>query len=315
MHTWLLLGGGLLTLYLGAEALVRGSASLALRWGITPLVVGITILSFGTSAPELVVSMQAAYAGESSLALGNVIGSNIANVLLVLGLAAVIKPIKVRRHLIRREIPLLIGATLLLALMLLNQSLERWEGGVLVVGFIFFIGYAVHAARRHAPRARREEEPPCPRLNRSLAWLGLVGGLVALWVGSRWLVAGALAVAQQWEWSPYVVGLTLIALGTSLPEIATSIVASLRDEGELALGNAVGSNIFNILAVLGGTAILFGMDSQHVSMVDIGLLVASAAIALPIMWTGFVVSRLEGVALLAGYAGYLAWITWGYAPI
>ncbi len=311
MHTWLLLGGGLLALYLGAEALVRGSVALALRWGVAPLVVGITILAFGTSAPEWVVSMQAAHDGESGLALGNVIGSNIANLLFVLGLAAVIKPIKVQRQLVRREIPVLLIGTLVLALMLINHELSRWEGVLLLVGFVAFIGYAVRAAHKQATRARHEDVPALPHIGRIPAWWWLGGGLVALWVGARWLVGGALALALQLGWSSYVIGLTLVAIGTSLPEIATSIVASARGKGELVLGNAVGSNLFNMLAILGLTAALFGIDSRQVTPVDTVLLVASALVCLPIMRTGFVISRREGAGLLAGYAGYLVWLAWG----
>ncbi len=317
---WLLsLTVGVVLLYLGAEALVRGSAALALRWGATPLLVGITIVAFGTSTPELAVSLRGAYAGESGLALGNIIGSNIANLLLVLGLAALIRPIHVERNLVRREIPWLLLSTVALVFMLVTPHINRWEGAILLLGGGGLVHFTARSARREVA-TRAAPSPDSPSLPPRWAGVLLGGGLVVLLVGSRLFVDGAIGGAQRLGWPPYLIGLTLVAVGTSLPEIATSVVASMKDQGDLVLGNAIGSNLFNILAILGLTAIWFGVDSDLVTPADMALLLASALVMLPVMRSGFVIDRREGALLLVGYLGYISWLVYsghtaGYAPI
>lgn len=301
---------GVLLLYVGAETLVRGGASLALRVGLSPLVVGLTVISFGTSSPELVVSFQAAMAHDSAIALGNVIGSNIANIALVLGLAALVRPVHVQQQVVRREIPVMLIATLLLTAMLWNGRLARWEGAILVCALCAYIVLSVRLSRRAQADADDADVGP-GRLSAPLSGGMVVLGLALLIPGAHVFVAGAVSVAEWLGLSAFVIGLTVVAIGTSLPEIATSVVASVKGHGDMAIGNAVGSNIFNILFILGLAALVFGVDSTGLSTVDMGMMWAVALVSLPIMHSGFVITRLEGGALVLGYAGYLAYLVSG----
>lgn len=300
--------GGLALLAVGAEALVRGSSALALRLGVTPLVVGLTVVAFGTGSPELFVSVEAAYRGESGIALGNVVGSNISNVALILGLSALARPMKVRSELIKREVPLMIGVTLLLCLLLLDGTLGRVEGLVLVAGSVAYSAYAYLAARRDRSKAVADEFREALTGLKRAAWLDVVfvsAGFVLLLIGANLLLAGATVVAEQFGVSKIVVGLTIVAIGTSLPELATSVVASVRGEADVAFGNAIGSNILNILLVLGVAAMIRPIETQGLRPLDLCVLVASAVLILPLMWRGWVLNRWEGAVLLAGYVAYL----------
>lgn len=300
--------GGLVLLATGAESLVRGSSALALRFGVTPLVVGLTVVAFGTGSPELFVSLQAASRGESGIALGNVVGSNISNVALILGLSAVARPMTVRSELIKREVPVMIAVTVGLCLLLLDGLLSRLEGLLLVVGSIAYTTLAYIAARRYRSAPVAEEfkealtEPP------RAAWLDalfVLMGFVFLLAGANLLLIGAVAVAQKFGVSQVVIGLTIIAIGTSLPELATSVMASVKREPDVAFGNAIGSNILNILLVLGIVALIRPIETTGLRMVDIGALIASALILFPLMWRGFVLNRWEGGFLIAAYVAYL----------
>ena len=300
--------GGLVLLAAGAEGLVRGSSALALRLGVTPLVVGLTVVAFGTGSPELFVSVEAAARGEGGIALGNVIGSNIANVALILGLSALARPMKVRSELIRREVPLMIGVTLLLCLMLLDGTLGRVEGLILAVGSVAYTAFAYAAARRDRSKAVAAEFEDALTEPKRAAWVDValvVAGFALLLVGARLLLSGATVVAEQFGVSQVVIGLTIVAIGTSLPELATSFVASLRGEADVAFGNAIGSNILNILLVLGVAALIRPVEAQGLRPLDLGVMVASAVLLLPLMWRGWVLNRWEGALLLAGYAAYL----------
>lgn len=300
--------GGLVLLAAGAEGLVRGSSALALRFGVTPLVVGLTVVALGTGSPELFVSVEAAYRGESGIALGNVVGSNISNIALILGLSALARPMKVRSELIRREVPLMIAVTLLLWLMLLDGTLSRVEGLILAVGSIAYTAFAYLAARRDRSKAVAEEFEEALTEPRRAAWVDVVfvvAGFALLLVGARLLLSGATAVAEQFGVSQVVIGLTIVAIGTSLPELATSFVASLRGESDVAFGNAIGSNILNILLVLGVAAIIRPIEAQGLRPLDLGAMVVSAVLVLPLMWRGWVLNRWEGALLLAGYVAYL----------
>ncbi|MCA1634193.1 MAG: calcium/sodium antiporter, partial [Acidobacteria bacterium] len=273
-----------------------------------PLVVGLTVVAFGTGSPELFVSVEAAYRGEGGLALGNVVGSNISNVALILGLAALARPMKVRSELIRREVPLMIGVTLLLCLLLLDGMLSHVEGLILAAGSVAYTAFAYLAARRDRSKAVAEEFEEALTGPKRAAWVDVllvVAGFALLLVGARLLLAGATAVAAQFGISQVVIGLTIVAIGTSLPELATSVVASLRGEADVAFGNVIGSNVLNILLVLGVAAMIRPIETQGLRPLDLGVLVASAVLLLPLMWRGWVLNRWEGALLVAGYVVYL----------
>lgn len=300
--------GGLVLLATGAEGLVRGSSALALRFGFTPLVVGLTVVAFGTGSPELFVSVQAALKGESGIALGNIVGSNISNVALILGMAAVARPMKVRSELIKREVPVMVGVTVVFCVLLLDGLLSRLEGLLLVVGSIGYTTFAYFAARRDRSALVAEEFKEALVEPRRPAWLDVlfvVVGFVLLLGGANVLLIGAVNIAVQFGISQVVIGLTIVAIGTSLPELATSVVAAVKVEPDVAFGNAIGSNILNILLILGVAALIRPIETQGLRFFDIGALVASAVILLPLMWRGWVLNRWEGALLLGAYVAYL----------
>ena len=296
--------GGFLGLYLGSECLVRGGSSLALRLGVPRLVVGITVLALGTSSPELFVNMKAAWDGHGGLALGNVIGSNIANIALVLGLAALIRPVRVKQSVVRREIPVMIVASLLLCGLLWDGRLGRLDGLILLAGLQVFWVTCVRNARMAPDEAALA--PPKPSVFSRASWLWMLIGLLLLLSGAHLFVRGAVELATGFGLSLFLIGLTVVAVGTSLPEIALSIVGSLRGEGDLVVGNAIGSNILNILLVLGLTALVFGVEIGTSAGLDLTLMTALALVSLPVMRSGFVITRWEGAILVAVYAAYIA---------
>ena len=300
--------GGLVLLAIGAEGLVRGSSALALRFGVTPLVVGLTVVAFGTGSPELFVSVQAAYKGDSGIALGNIVGSNISNVALILGLSAVARPMVVRSELIRREVPVMIAVTVGLCLLLLDGLVSRLEGLVLVVGSIFYTTLAYIAARRDRSSVVAEEFKEALTEPRRAAWLDIlfvIMGFILLVAGANLLLIGAVVVAEGFGVSQVVIGLTIIAIGTSLPELATSVMASVKREPDVAFGNVIGSNILNILLILGVAALIRPIETQGLRIFDIGAMVASALVLFPLMWRGRVLNRWEGAFLLGAYVAYL----------
>ncbi|HZI20115.1 MAG TPA: calcium/sodium antiporter [Pyrinomonadaceae bacterium] len=305
----LMIAGGLILLALGAEGLVRGSGSLALRMGVTPLVVGLTIVAFGTGSPELVVCIEAALAGNSDIALGNVVGSNISNIALILGISALIRPLEVRSELLRREVPLMIGVTLLLCLLLLDGALSRPEGVLLVAGSVAYTWLTYWAASRNRGDALVEEASgEAAALPRRRTWLDILFiacGIAALVLGARLLLDGAIVVAGWLGISQIVIGLTIVAVGTSLPELATSAVAAHKGEADVAFGNVVGSNVLNILFMLGVAAVIQPMSAAGLRAFDLGALLASAVLLLPVLWSGSILSRKEGVLLVAAYAAYV----------
>lgn len=300
--------GGLGLLAIGAEGLVRGSSGLALRLGVTALAIGLTVVAFGTGSPELVLGIEAARAGNSGIALGNVVGSNISNVALVLGLAALVKPMRVRSELIRREMPLMITVTLLLCIMLYDGRLIRMEGLVLVAGAVVYTVFSYLVARRGESAAVDDEFDEALVGLKQPVWLDMVllaAGLAALLVGASLLLKGATSVAAEFGVSQVVIGLTIVAVGTSLPELATSVTSTVRDEADVAFGNVIGSNVFNILAVLGTVALIHLFEINGLRNLDLAVMVASALLLLPLLWRGSVLNRWEGAFLLAGYAGYM----------
>lgn len=298
---------GLLLLTGGAEGLVRGAGSTARRFGLSPLLIGLTVVAYGTSTPELVVSVSAALSGKSDIALSNVIGSNIGNLGLILGLAALLCPIRTRMQILRVDVPVMIGVSLLLLGLLSDGGLSRGEGLLLFVAAILYTGFTFRWAPREMEDDTRDEfdsgMPVEGSWGRDLLYLG--GGLLLLVVGARWLVSGAVTVAEALGLSSTVIGLTVVAVGTSLPEMATSVVAALRGESDIALGNVVGSNIFNVLGILGVTATLRPVDVSGLTGLDGAAMVGFAVLTLPLVWTGYTFSRREGVLFLVLYGAYV----------
>ena len=299
---------GLIILTAGADFLVRGGASVALRLGVTPLVIGLTIVAFGTGSPEFVVSIQAALDGNSGISLGNIVGSNISNVALILGCAALVRPLKVEAVLLRKELPTLVVISALLWLLVYDGSISRFEGGVLLTGGIVYTVFTYVLSRRKEKKKVEDEYAEAVEKTGKSVWLDIlliVVGLVALVGGAHLLLSGAVSVARSFGMSDVVIGLTVIAIGTSLPELATSAVAAYRREPDIAFGNAIGSNIFNILAVLGMTALILPFSTEGIRAFDLGTLVGSAVILYLMMGRRFVLDRTEGALLVAGYIVYV----------
>jgi len=301
---------GLALLFLGGEGLVRGSSGLALRLGLSRLVVGLTVVAFGTSAPEMVVSVQAALAGQGGVAIGNVLGSNILNIGLILGVTALLSPLQVRLQILKMDAPIMVGVTLAAAWMLSDFAVGRVEGAVLFGGLVAYTGGTVWFARRakesEEVRAEFAEGIPGPTGSvwRDVVYVG--AGLGLLVGGSHFLVDGATQLARGFGVSEAVIGLTIVALGTSMPELVTCLVAAMKKESDIALGNIIGSNIFNLLGILGVAALAQPIRGEGIKMTDIYTALAFAIALLPILWSGRTLQRWEGGALLAGYGVYLA---------
>jgi cation:H+ antiporter len=312
MNPWLALVIGLVVLYFGAQALVKGGASLALRLGLTPLVIGLTVMAFGTSSPEMVVSVQAAASGNGAISIGNVVGSNICNIALILGLCALVTPLTATAQVIRREVPIMIGVSVVALLMLMDGHLARWEGGLLLAGLIVYTVLTVKQARAETAASEASKEyaaeigPKPDGLGKSIALV--VGGLGALIVGSHFFVTGAVTLAESWGMSQVAIGLTIVAVGTSLPELATSLVAAIKKESDVAIGNVVGSNTFNILGILGVAALVKPIEATGLEWSDLIVMLVVAIALLPLAKSGGRVTRWEGVALLVSYVGYTTWL-------
>ncbi|HMN48342.1 MAG TPA: calcium/sodium antiporter [Ignavibacteriaceae bacterium] len=302
--------GGLIMLFIGAEGLVRGSSNLAIKIGIAPLVVGLTVVSFGTSAPELVVSLKAAISGNGSISLGNIIGSNIANIALILGVAALIRPLKVHANVIMREIPIMIAISVLLLILLIDGEVGFIDGIILVGGLIIYLVVNVILARKekNAEVDAEFKEGLKSKFGIPLSIVFIIVGLGLLLFGANLFVQSAVVIAKIFNVSDAIIGLTIVAIGTSLPELITSVVAAYKKEADIAIGNVVGSNIFNILGILGITALVIPISSLGISYVDLGVMLFTAIILFPLSRTGFSISRFEGAFLLAGYAGYIYYL-------
>lgn len=309
---WLV--AGLIALYFGAEWLVGASAKLAVRLGISPLVVGLTVVAFGTSSPELFVSYQFNFEGLADMAVGNVIGSNICNIGLILGISALLYGLSVKSELIRRDMPILLLTTLLFVWMIWDGSLERWEGVVLAVGVVAYTIYCIWESKREKdPEVLKEfeqefghDEAVQEPLWKMLALI--VVGLVALYFGAEWLKRGGVSLAERLGVPSAVISLTLVAFATSVPELATSVVAAMKKEGDIIIGNVVGSCIFNLLCVMGFTAIAMPMEIKEISIVDLAVMGAFTVAMLPMMLTRQRIGRIEGAVLLLGYAAYVTFL-------
>jgi cation:H+ antiporter len=322
MLNLLLFIAGLAALVGGAELLVRGASRLAVSFGISPLVVGLTVVAFGTSSPEMAVSVQGALSGSTDIAIGNVVGSNLFNVLFILGLCAVIVPLTVASQIIRQEVPVMIGASLLLVALTLDGGLGRVESGVL---FALLLGYTaflvVQSRRSHGQQIDADFERELGT-QRSPSWddrrwvqgLLIVAGLALLVIGSEWLVTAAVAFARLLGLSELIIGLTIVAAGTSAPEVAASLMALRKGEKDMAVGNVIGSNIFNILGVLGLAGLVAPMPlSIPASTVafDLPAMVAVAIACLPVFFSGRRIGRWEGIMFLGYYAAYVTYLILG----
>ena len=308
---------GLAFLIAGAELLVRGASRMAAGAGISPLIIGLTVVAFGTSAPEMAVSIKSALSGQANIALGNVVGSNIFNVLFILGLSALIVPLRVSRQLIRLDVPLMIGLSVVVLLFATDRSISRFDGWLLVAGLAGYIAFLVYQSQKSpnpedtSPQNNNSEKVANGEVNWTLNIVLVVGGLILLIIGSRWLVDGAISFAQYMGVSELVIGLTIVAAGTSLPEVVTSVIAAFRGERDIAVGNVIGSNIFNIMGVLGIAGIVAPAGigvSEGIYHFDLPVMIAVAFACLPIFFTGGSISRWEGGLLIGYYAAYTIYL-------
>lgn len=309
--TWLFLLLGLVLLVAGAESLVRGSSAIAKRLGLSELLIGLTVVSFGTSAPELAVSLRSALGGNDAVALGNVIGSNIFNIFVILGVSAAITPLAVHFRVLRQEMPVLVIATFVFA------ALLHFGGGVgRLVGIVFFLALVAYTVRMVRVERRTAagasvslDGLEVPSLRLPVAIFYVVVGLGLLILGANWLVDSAVTIARGLGVSEAIIGLTIVAAGTSLPEVAASVVAALRKSADLAIGNVVGSNLFNILCIVGVTASVHPLSAAGISPLDLGAMLLALVALIPLAWTGATLTRWEGLVLLGGYGVYL-WLVW-----
>jgi len=313
LMTLILFLAGLALLIFGADILVRGASRLSLSLGIAPLVVGLTVVAFGTSAPELAVSIKGALTGQTDIALGNVVGSNIFNILFILGLSALLAPLVVDRQLIRQEVPIVIGISALVGWMALDGRLSLVDGAVLVAILVAYTLLLFWQGKNAPPDQPKDELltiPSGPMSRLPVQLTCIVVGLAMLVVGSQWLVGAASTLASMLGISDLVIGLTIVSAGTSLPEVATSVIAALRGEREIAVGNILGSCVFNLLAVLGISAMVSGVGLQVPSSLlafDLPVMIAVSVACLPVLFTGHLIARWEG-ALFFGY--YIAYATY-----
>jgi cation:H+ antiporter len=307
---WLIIGVGLL--YIGAELLVKGSASLAIRCGVSSLVAGLTVVAFGTSAPELVVRISSGLKGLGDLAVGNAVGSNIFNIAVILGITAVLLPLKVNRSVLRFDAPIMIGISAILLMILRDAQISRIEGLFLVAGIVTYTTTTIALSRKGSlvSIAPEIEALTGDVKKKSVFWdIGFViSGLGLLIFGSKFFVRGAVEIAELLKIPEAIIGLTIVAAGTSLPELATSIVAAIKKEADIAIGNIIGSNIFNIFAILGISSVITPLNAQGVAPMNLYLMFGIAVILFPFMRSGYSIGRIKGAVLVAIYGGYMFYI-------
>lgn len=300
---------GLIILYLGGDGLVKGSSRLARAMGINPVLIGLTIVAFGTSAPELVVSIIAAFKGSNDLIMGNILGSNIANIGLILGISALIYPISIKLTLVKVELPFMISISILLLLLSQNLIIEHFEGAILFILLISMIIYSCYDAFKE-PKEIEKEFSELVQVDRSYYKniLYIVFGVIGLSIGAKLLVDSAISIAQSLGVSQALIGITAVAIGTSLPELTTSVIAALKRESGIIIGNIIGSNIFNI-GILGIISVLKPIEmKQHLLEFEFGIMILFSIILLPIMKTGFKITKTEGLLLLLFYLMFLRFI-------
>ena len=307
----ILIVGGLVLLFFGADWLVKGAVTMALHLGLSPLIVGLTVVALGTSLPEALVSVQASLDNQGGIALGNVIGSNILNIALILGLSALIQPLKVDSHLVKADVPLLVGASFLLMVLLEDFHISRMEGALLLLGIVFYVCGNIMTVKRTSPEEDKIEgmeipEDPSKNLLRHIGLLVL--GLIALAFGSNFLVSGAVDLARIWGLSEALIGLTIVSIGTGTPELATALMAAYRKTADIAIGNAVGSNLFNIMFVVGLAGLVAPMDATGINSSDLYVMFGLTILLLPTVWTGMVLDRKEGFLFVAIYVAYIYYL-------
>ncbi|MBR2000304.1 MAG: calcium/sodium antiporter [Lentisphaeria bacterium] len=309
---WLAIGSA--ALYYGAEWLVGGGSKTAKKLGISPLIIGLTLVAYGTSAPELVVSVDSALAGQGGISIGNVVGSNICNIALILGLCAVITPLTVNRAMLKSDVPVMALTAIAFCLIYWWQDgIGRLGGAILFAGFVLYnakviIGAKKEAALNHSVETATEEDGDKAEKPLYLYLLLAALGLVVLVLGSKAFLKGAVEIAKLTGLSETVIGLTIVAVGTSLPELATSVVAAIKGERDIAIGNVVGSNIFNILLIMGVAPLITPLTGANIQPMDLIALLATTFLLIPFMITGFRLNRVEGAVLLAMYGAYTAWL-------
>ncbi|MCW5756267.1 MAG: calcium/sodium antiporter [Phycisphaeraceae bacterium] len=315
---WLALGLALLVG--GAEVMLRGATALARRLGVPTFVIGLTVVAFGTSMPELATGIGAVLKDQSDLIVGTVVGSNIANIGLVLGLAAIIQPVVVRAGVVRHEVPMLILVTIALVIAIFGGSITRLEAGLLTLGFVAFIALTVYASRHLDPQdaaiaievETQDNDEPQPKA--AICLILIVLGLGAMVFGSDRAVLGATALAEAIAVPAFVIGLTMVALGTSLPEVVTTVMAAFKGHSDLAVGNVLGSNIFNVLCVVGVSGLIGPLDVPELAIRrDAWMMLGLTLILLPIMLTRFRISRAEGAFLMFAYWAYIAMVGLGWS--
>ncbi len=300
--------GGLVLLFFGADWLVQGAVTLALHLGLSPLIVGLTVVALGTSVPEALVSVQAAIGHQGGIALGNVIGSNILNIALILGLSSLILPLKVDSHIVKADVPLLTGATFMLVVLLEDFHISRMEGAFLLLCIVFYVTGNIMTVKRTSPEEDKIEGMEIPEDSGKTLWRDvgfLILGIVTLGFGANFLVTGAVDLARIFGLSEALIGLTIVSIGTGTPELATALMAAFRKSPDLAIGNVVGSNLFNIMFVLGIAGLVAPLDGKGISSVDLYVMLGVTILLLPTVWTGRILDRKEGFLFLAIYVGYL----------
>ena len=310
-ETIIFLVGGAISLFVGADLLIRGSSTLAIRLGISPLVIGLTIVAFATSSPELIVSVTAALKGNSGITLGNVIGSNICNIGLILGLSAAISPFTAQLQIVKREIPVMIFVNVLLVVFLIGGNINRIEGSLMFLGMILYIFFSYRMALKTKDEKKEEVINKAVSGKQMKFWVSILlilGGLLLLAAGSELFVKGSIRIAETLGVSDVVIGLTLVAFGTSIPELITSVVAAVKKENDLAFGNIIGSCIFNILSIVGISSLIVPLKSTDIKIYDLIVMLAFSVLLLPLSKSGLIIKRWEGILLFTFYLVYIAFV-------
>jgi cation:H+ antiporter len=300
---------GLTLLFGGGHALVKGASGMARLLGVHPIIIGLTVVALGTSMPELLVSLDAAFKDKPDFALGNVVGSNVANIGLILGLSALARPIGIHMKLLRFEIPLVIGISVVFWLLCLDGLLGRFDGILLVSGFIVFLYVLIKGARKDIKEDKKENS--VAKQNQKIVLVLFIAiGMIALKYGAQWTIDAASEISRRAGVSELVLGLTIVALGTSLPELATSVVAAFRKEADISIGNIIGSNLFNMMAIAGPTAAIHPLlVSDQLKRVDLPIMLGLTIVMFPLLYSGRQLTRLEGGFLLMSYIGIILWWT------
>ena len=302
---------GIIGLYFGAEWLVGGSSKLALKIGVSPLVIGLTVVALGTSAPELAVCLRLNLESRPDAALGNIVGSNICNILLILGFSSLIRPLRVHRQIIRKELPILLMVSFALIVMLINKEVASWEGFILCVGIVIYILFSFKGANNsgefkvEGASSSEIDTVSSQGYNGIVLIALLLAGLILLVLGAFFFEKGGIGLAKAFGVSEAVIGLTLLAFGTSLPELATSIVACMKNEGDIIVGNAVGSSIFNILAILGITALFKPLSVNDINLIDYSIMIGAVIFCWLFIYKKMELNRIKGVVFLGCYAAYI----------